>query len=430
MFNGKLRWFIMAWLFIITCLSYMDRANLSVAVPLIMKDFDLNAAQIGVIISGLTIGYTILNFPGGFLADYFSPKKVLITALVCWSIFTIFTGMAWSFASLLVIRIIFGAAEGPLGPSNTKIVSNWMPPRERGVASGLWLSAMTMGVVLGAPISGLIVQNLGWRTVFFYFGIAGLVLALITAFVLTAKPEEHRWMSNEELDMIKEQIAAQGKQEADTAKKMTLGEVFSSPYLWVISFIYFGLTALYWANLGWLPTYFVKARGSSIVSSGFLSALPYLCASLGPVVIGAVSDRLLKGWRTPLLITVSLVTVPSVFFAVNASDMGVSLLGFCIAGFCDFAAIGLMWTLPMELFPRERVAVTSGFMLMWGSAAGILSPILMGILFQKTGSFNTAYYVFALAALFSAALAVPLYFREKRKRLTIVPAAGAVQTTQ
>ncbi|MDA8441413.1 MAG: MFS transporter, partial [Peptococcaceae bacterium] len=187
--HGRMRWFILAWLFILTLVSYMDRANLSMAVPLIMKEFNLSASQIGVVISGLTIGYTILNFPGGFLADRFSPKRILMFSLTFWSLFTILTGAVGGLTSLVIVRILFGASEGPLGPSNTKIVSQWMLPRERGIATGIWLSAMTLGVVVGAPLAGFVIQAMGWRAVFYVFGFGSLVLVALTGFLITSKPE-------------------------------------------------------------------------------------------------------------------------------------------------------------------------------------------------------------------------------------------------
>jgi sugar phosphate permease len=405
----------------------MDRVNLSVAVPLIMDEFHLNASQIGVIISGLTIGYTIMNFPGGFLADRFSPKSILIIALVSWSFFTLATGFAWSFVSLFIIRILFGASEGPLGPCNTKIVSQWMLPRERGIASGLWLSAMTLGMVVGAPLSAYIIHTYGWRSVFYVFGVAGVGLAVLTYYVLQSKPEEHPWMSKNELAIIRKHNPLEKMSARNESTGKMLLAIFSSPLAWLLALTYFGLTALYWANVGWLPTYFVKARGSDILSSGLYSALPYFSASLGPVIIGAISDRLFKGWRSPLLIIVSLITVPFVFIAVNAAQLNTSLVAFCLAAFFDFAGIGLMWALSLELFSKERVAAASGFMLMWGSAAGILSPIITGVILQNTGSFNHAYYAFAIAALFSAILAIGLLLREKelrnQKRLSISQAS-------
>lgn len=420
MATKKLRWLMLGWLFLITMVSYMDRANLSMAVPLLMKEFHLTASQIGVVISGLTIGYTVLNFPGGFFADRFSPKKVLITAFILWSIFTVATGMVWSLTSLIIVRILFGASEGPLAPSNTKLVSNWMLPQERGTASGLWLSAMTLGVVVGGPLSGLIIQNLGWRSVFYIFGIGGFVLVALSAYILSSKPEEHKLISKEELALIKKY----NTQEASTSNEgkastgTILREILGNPLTWLLALIYFGLAALFWANLGWLPTYFVKARNSSILSSGFYSAIPNITASIGAILVGTFSDRIFKSRRTPLLIITSLIMLPAVFLAVNASSVIGALAAFSVATFADMAAIGMMWAIPMELFPKNRVAIASGFMLACGSLAGIISPIFMGYILDKTGSFNNAYYVFGIAALISALLAVPLYLKEKGVRTT------------
>ncbi len=412
--HGRMRWFILAWLFILTLVSYMDRANLSMAVPLIMKEFNLSASQIGVVISGLTIGYTILNFPGGFLADRFSPKRILMFSLTFWSLFTILTGAVGGLTSLVIVRILFGASEGPLGPSNTKIVSQWMLPRERGIATGIWLSAMTLGVVVGAPLAGFVIQTMGWRSVFYVFGFGSLVLVALTGFLITSKPEEHRWISTNELALIKDHSVPTNTVKETTLK--VLKHIVSNPTSWLLAIIYFGLTALYWANLGWLPTYFVKGRGSSILASGFYSAIPNISASLGAILVGMISDRLVKSWRTPLLIVTALITVPATIIAVNAPMLEMSLVAFSIAAFCNFAAIALMWTIPMELLPRDRVAASSGFMLAWGSFAGVLSPIIMGVILDKTSSFNNAYYIFASAALISAILAIPLYFKEKTAR--------------
>lgn len=424
MANGKMRWFILAWLFVLTLVSYMDRANLSMAVPLIMKDFHLNASQVGMVISGLTIGYTIVNFPGGFLADRFSPKTILMFSLTFWSLFTIATGMVGGLTALIIVRILFGASEGPLGPSNTKLVSQWMLPKERGMASGIWLSAMTMGVVVGSPLAGLIIQNMGWRAVFYVFGAGSLVLVALTAYLITAKPEEHRWISKSELALIENH--SELPKAAKDPSLAVLKEIVMNPTTWLLAFIYFGLTALYWANLGWLPTYFVKARGSSILGSGLYSAIPNISASLGAILIGIISDRFVKSWRTPLLLVTAVITVPATFIAVNTPSIQMSLVAFSIAAFCNFAAIALMWAIPMELVRKERVAASSGFMLAWGSFAGVLSPIIMGVILDKTSSFNSAYYIFASAALISAVLAIPLYLKEKAVRAVRFQASGAV----
>ena len=155
------------WLFAVVLISYFDRVNFSVSAPLIMKEFNLGAAFMGIIMSAFNIGYAVFNFYGGFLAEKYSARKFMTFILFLWSVMTIFTGFGWSFISFLVIRIIFGMCEGPLVLINTKLVNRWMLPNERARASGLWLAAMPVGVVFGVLLSGFIVQSYGWRSVFY-----------------------------------------------------------------------------------------------------------------------------------------------------------------------------------------------------------------------------------------------------------------------
>ena len=145
----------------------------------------------GIIMSAFNIGYTVFNFYGGFLAEKYSARKFMTMILFLWSIMTILTGFGWSFASFLVIRIIFGMCEGPLVLINTKLVNHWMLPNERATASGLWLAAMPIGVVIGVLLSGIIVESYGWRIVFYIFGIAGVIMAALNWKILRDHPDDH-----------------------------------------------------------------------------------------------------------------------------------------------------------------------------------------------------------------------------------------------
>ena len=426
MFKNNYRWEMLFWLFIVVLISYFDRVNFSVSAPLIMKEFGLGAALMGIIMSAFNIGYTVFNFYGGFLAEKYSARKFMTIILFLWSLMTFFTGFGWSFASFLVIRIVFGMCEGPLVLINTKLVNRWMLPNERATASGLWLAAMPVGVMIGVLLSGFIVGSYGWRSVFYIFGLAGIIMAAMNWKILRDQPDDHASISKTERDLIKSSIEKYDGVAKSNARGSTLIELLKNPLVWTISLVYFALLMFLWGNLNWLPTYFMTARGSSLLKSGLFSAIPWIGAAVGSLVLGWFSDRAIfiktrAGWVTLSLFVV----VPTIVYAVITPDLFVSLACFTIASFFGFGAIGLCYALNMEMFEREDVAKVSGIMLSAGSFAGIIAPTLIGFVLEFTKSFDNAYYFFGLLSFLGGCLSFALVKRESALRQVKLQAAMA-----
>jgi ACS family glucarate transporter-like MFS transporter len=279
MFKKNFRWMIIAWLVVIGGCAYADRVNFSMAAPLLSKEFGFNSAQLGIIMSAFTFGYLITNFPGGFLVSRFSSRVISVAVLLGWSIMTIFTGLAWSFTSLIIIRIIFGLFEGPYVPTIVNIVGHWAIPEERGTSMALSNINVPAGIILGNFISSFIIPAMGWRSVFFIFGGVGVLTAVINWFFLRDKPDEHPWVSKEEKEYIKDRQISFDGEAAHTSKGSTISQILKNPWSWVIFFMYFAMTLIFWANVNWLPTYFVKERGSNLFSAGMFSSLPWFAIS-------------------------------------------------------------------------------------------------------------------------------------------------------
>ena len=386
---------IMLWLAFIMLIAYIDRMNFAIAAPIIMKEFGLLAGQLGIIMSAFTLGYMVTNFVGGFVVERFKPRLVLTLILLLWSAMVAFTGIAWSFVSLLFIRILFGLFEGPMIPSLTKTVTIWAPPKERGFASGLWMAALPVGVVVGNVLSAVIIEGMGWRACFYMYGAVGIVVAYITWQFIRNNPKEHPSISKQELDYIETSIANHEGEQLSTGS--TVLELLKNPWVWVLSFVYFSITLAFWANVNWLPTYLVKVRGSTILKSGFLSALPWVAGALGAFIMGWFSDHFKKSKSTLMAICLFLMA-PFTAYGVITPSLTVCIACFCISIFFIMGFLGIVYAVPMELFPRNDVAKASGIMLGCGSFAGVLSPTLVGYIVQYTNSFNAAYYVFAVMA--------------------------------
>ncbi|MGO9138112.1 MAG: MFS transporter [Syntrophales bacterium] len=412
MLNDKLRWKIIMWFFLVVMISYMDRINLAVAAPLILKEFKLSPSELGIVLSGFQIGYMVLMFFGGFIAQRFSARKVVTVILILWSITTFLTGFSFNFLTIFLARLIFGMAEGPMFPSINYVVNNWTLNKEKGFAGSAYTSALPIGVVLGTLASAYLVTEFGWRSVFYVFGGAGIVIGIISWFVVRDTPREHPSVTPAELKLIE---ADYHVSTTGSAKGMTMGQMLKDPTLLLFGALDLFYSFLFWADLNWLPTYFVMARKVTLLKSGLLSAIPWFAAFLGMVIIGRLSDtgkRYKANWCAGVLI----VCAPFTAYAVITPDTYVSLACFSVSLFCIGAVMSVSSVLVWELWDRADVAKAFGMIVTMLSLGGILGPSMVGYILETTNSFNVAYYIMAVFALISATFFLILYGREKKVR--------------
>ncbi len=405
------RWVVFMWLFLIGVLAYMDRTNFAISVKPIMKEFGIDAAQMGLIMSAFAFGYTILNFPGGFFAQKFGGRLSLTLIVLFWSIMTIATGFAWSFASLIVIRVLFGMGEGPHLPANARITDRWVRPQERGLASAIWCSALPLGIIVGQILCAWIATAWGWRATFTSLGFVGIIVAALTWVVVRDTPKEHTWVGEEELKLIEESQILTAKEQAKSG--MTFNQIISNPWHWVITIIMFCIGASFWANISWLPTYFIQARGFNLQNAGFVASVPWVLCIVSPFVVGWVSDRIGKNKRTITLMMWLAIQVPFIAYGVYTPNIKWCLVSFCISLFFVWGAATLMWTIPFDVFSRTDGTKIAGMMITGGSIGGIFAPTMVGYMLKWTDSFDMVYYCLAGIEFFAFLLAIALFFKEK-----------------
>src|SRR3954452_21114512 len=177
--RGKLRWVVVALIFIGTSIVYIDRANLSAAAPGIQDEFGLSSTQLGVILSGFFWTYAVFQLISGWFVDRTGARTSYTVAAVAWSVFTAATALARGFGSQLGLRLLLGIGESPAYPSNAKVVREWLPKQERGLATGIFDSGSRVGTALSLPIVVALIAGIGWRGSFVVTGLLGLVWALV-----------------------------------------------------------------------------------------------------------------------------------------------------------------------------------------------------------------------------------------------------------
>jgi D-galactonate transporter len=303
--TSRVRFWIIAVIFVLTTINYASRATLSIAGAPLAHELHISAVRMGYLFSAFGWAYVIAQIPGGALLDRFGSKRVYLWSIILWSVFTASQALI-GFSALPVVtglflaRFLLGLAEAPSFPGNARIVANWFPNSERGTASAIFNSAQYFSIVVFGPLMGWLTQGFGWRYVFLAMG--GLGLAAAAAFAaIVDTPTRHKHISKAEFDYIERggALVHLDRPQASAPPKAsvrwaTLRQLLTNRMLLGIYLGQYCITALTYFYTTWFPIYLVQARGLSIMQAGFASAGPALCGWAGGILGGIVSDLLLK----------------------------------------------------------------------------------------------------------------------------------------
>ncbi len=372
-------------------ITYMDRACISVVAPAISKEFGFSKTQMGIIFSVFAWAYALGQIPGGWLGDYFGPRRVLSVLVVFWSVMTMMTARALGFASFVTIRIVFGLGEAGAFQTSTRAVQLWYPKSERGLVSGVMHSSGLVAVSVVPPVVVAIMLAWGWRATFYIFGAAGLSWTILYYLVYRDLPEEHKGVNQAELAHIRGRSAdhvINRVSENVQRRKVPWGVILRSPNTWFLSAgsgcFQYGLFFFVY----WLPSYLVEHHHISIKSMGILASLPLMAGAIGGVTGGAVTDLLYKKTRdlrnARRMVCVVSMLASAAFLVPSAvlSKPGVVL--WCMSGsvFSLSMILGPAWAVAMDI-GKEYSGSVSAVMNMVGTGFGANSPIVFGFLAQK-----------------------------------------------
>jgi ACS family D-galactonate transporter-like MFS transporter len=392
------RWRIFGIVFVLVVINLIDRTALSIAMPTIAKEFNLEPAMQGLILSAFFWSYAALQIPGGWLIDRFGPRALITGATIGWGIFQTIAGLCTGGVTLLLSRIGLGAAEAPLFPAGAKLNSIWLSPKERGRGAVL----MDSGAPLGAAFGGVIIAWLilafdSWRTAFVVAGVATILLGYLAWWYLRDNPAEHPGVDARELALIEASAASAASAEAAAPKQISprsLSAILLGRMSWAM--INFGL-------LTWGPSYLAQARGFDLKQMGGATFVIFLSGMFGSLLSGFLVDKLQeKGLRRSVTYKLALgfsgLGVMASFLAlpeITDPVMAVALLSVTL--FLLYFG-SLYWSLPAILAPREKVGIVGGAMNFAGSASGIAIPIITGLILQATGTYLMVLYFFAACA--------------------------------
>ena len=383
------RWYILLLISVMYLITYLDRVNISTAAPVISKEFGFDKVTMGVIFSAFVWAYAAFQVPGGWLSDRFGARRVLTGVVAYWSVMTAATALAFSSASFIGVRFLFGVGEAGAFPGATRAMQLWYPQSERGFVQGITHSASRLGAAIAPPLVVLIMTELGWRSVFLICGAVGLVWAVWWSWSYRNLPEEHGMVNRVELQNIRG-LDASGAIKPPPMDKQTdvpWGTLVRSGNMWAIMCAYFTYVYCLWIFLSWLPSYLIEFRHFTLIKVGLFASLPLFAGVIGDTVGGLATDWLLKksgsakiGRRVVAIVGLLGCAVCIVPAALTENAY---LAVYCLTAslfFLEFT-IGPSWAVPMDTGGKYSGTV-SGMMNMAGNIGGAISPIVFGVLVQ------------------------------------------------
>ncbi|GED71255.1 MFS transporter [Brevibacillus reuszeri] len=377
--NSKNKYLVLGLLCLGWIINYFDKVAINVAVIPISQEFGLSETQVGLILSSFFLSYAIMQPIGGTLADKFGSRKVIIISVVGWSLFTILTGTAWSFLSLIIIRFLFGIGEGSYPSASSVAVAESFPQHERARAKSILTSATTIGGVLATLVAASLSKSFGWQSMFVILGIVGLILALLYAKFLHPTGSQ----------------AAAAKR---TVAKLPLRKLLKISMLWKLMAIYFGISMVTWGMMSWMPTYMVKVRHLDMVSMGALASIPAILSFVTVLLTGWLLDKRMVGRERLLIVIGSFIGIISLYLMSKAPTVTLVVAYQALANVGLAAAVTTTLTMPLKYIDPSSVGAASGLIYLGGQTAGVIAPTAMGFMIQQfNGSYDAAFWLLIIA---------------------------------
>jgi sugar phosphate permease len=404
--RSSYRWIVAGMIFSIYTIAAADRANLGVALPFIRQEFEMSNAQAGGLMSLFLLAYALAQIPAGLAFSKFGVSRILPGAMIMTSVLTGLVGTAGSLVALKLYRLGLGLAEGPLPISMTTTINNWFPPREKGIASGIFLSAVKFGPVIVPPLCAVIISVWGWREVFFFFAVPGILLSIAWYFMVADHPSRSRFVNQGELDHICDPAPVDPSQAGSatqpTARSFrrldafirrrevplleTRRQVFGSWQIWGSALSYCFQLGVSSVLLAWIPTYLMTVKGFTVMNMGLVSAAPWVGAVLGNLLGGYCSDRWLAGRRKPGMLLSALGTSVMMYLLINspADPLAYGLLLMATGVVLSFGFSSYM-VYPMALASKQTFPIANAIVNMIGQLGAAATPFLTGLLLDSYG---------------------------------------------
>ncbi|WP_037572852.1 MFS transporter [Phaeacidiphilus oryzae] len=405
----RYRWLMLGLIVTLIVINYIDRSAVSYAIEPLTKAFGIDSAQYGLISSAFSIGYMVFAFTAGPLVDRYGPRRILLIGVVIWSVVTAVTPVSGSFAGLFVLRVLLGAGEGPGFPAATRIVSRWLPQKERGLALAMVGGVAVSGsLLIGGPLVTQLIAGVGWRGMFWVLALLGVVWIGAATLLLRNTPQDHPRVSAAEREHIAAGQTEEERGRAEGPARIDWRAVLTSRNLWIIGIGYFAWGFMFWGFMYWLPDYLGKQYHLSISAVGLFSVAPWAAGVVGALLGGVLTDRVFARTgsvrsRFVIMGVALLLSGASLIPIFAAPSLTVSVVFISLGVGLGFVTGGIWWVAAIDAVPSQP-GVAAGFADAAFALSGIVAPSVMGFIVSATGDFSSGFVVMSALAVIGAGL--------------------------
>ncbi|MGA9968145.1 MAG: MFS transporter [Terriglobales bacterium] len=404
----SIRWLrIIPVALIMYTIAFIDRTNISLALPWISKDLHLDPPQAGTVAGIFFWGYFVLQIPGGHLAKHWSAKKFISILLVAWAIFAVGCGLARTYHELLLMRLLLGVAESGVYPATLILLSHWFTRSERARANALWLLCLPGALIVSSPASGWILDHWTWRVMLVAEGsLPFLWLAIWLAFIQD-HPRDATWLPEAERGPLVE-ILRQESSALEGSERVPYLRALFQPRVFLLAAVYFCFVSGQMGLLFWLPSAMGTFRRLSSLSTGILYTIPFIAGAVSLLIISRHSDRvherrlhaagaMLFGGCCLLL---AVATIPH--------SLSIAFAFIVLSGVGAYGPMGAFWAIPTETLPPAIVGSVMGLVNAIGNLGAYFAPLIVGYLNKRTGTFLAGFTYLGAITLVGAGLAAML----------------------
>ena len=397
---------LMSLLFLI---SFIDRSNVSFAALAMNKDLGFTPTVYAWGVGFFFFGYVLFEVPSNMVLERVGARRWIAAIVVAWGLASVALAWAGNAESFFALRFLLGMAEAGLLPGLLLYMTWWFPADRRARMTALLMLAIPLSIVIGGPLSGIILSIPGldgalgfkaWQWLFILEGLPAVVLGLFVPRLLPDRPADAPWLDTAEKAAIDATIAAEARPAAGHGHGTTLLEGLVSPPVLMLSLAYFGSLLGGFGIIFWVPQ-IVKAFGLGNLATGFVAAIPYAAAAVAMVVLGRIGDR--TGRRVLLVVAPAIAGAVGLIGAGLTTDPVVSIAALSLAACGVYGLLPSFWTLPPTYLKGSAVSAAFATVNSIGALGGFVGPYLVGWAKETTGSFSTGLILLGCGALVNAA---------------------------
>ncbi|MCL5004945.1 MAG: MFS transporter [Acidobacteria bacterium] len=415
--GARKRWLrIIPLALVMYTIAFIDRTNISMALPSISHALHMNPTQAGAVAGVFFWGYLVLQAPGGHLASHWSAKRLIAILLLLWGLCAIGCGLTNTWRELWVMRFLLGVAEGGVWPSALILLSNWFPRAERARANAWFMLCIPLSVIIASPISGWILTRWDWRVMLISEGILPILWLVVWVRMIDDRPRKAAWLSMEERDDL-EKLLAKERAEAEPLKHQPYVKALFEPQVLVMVMIYFLSSVGATGYLFWLPTVLGSSRKLGDLVVGILMTIPFIVTGIMMVLNSWHSD--ISGERRGHVAAALGLAGAFLLLAVWISQYSqlFAYICLCFAAGGPYVQLGPFWALATETLPRETMGAAMGLITGLGNLGGYFGPLWVGYLKQRSGNFVGGFGLMGICFVVGASLAFFLRSSHRAHRL-------------